>query len=798
MSFPNYGNPTDIFNWINSYADNLKKSKLIPWIRLTTSQSNGLVLQSLPDGASLTARYGIFQPNSSGAVGKDKSGKDLFADESNSYGQRFQAAPTISSLRISQNANALSNKFEFSIEANTKAQLEQLTVYFMEPGYTVLVECGWNTNDSITQKADISNICEIVKYENSQYVVDKMKKSNGTYLGFLGFITAADVSNQGTKYTLSVTVTSIGLLPSYFQPHKSMGKDEPEKEIEGYSPPFGKSEINDKNITTGQRLFRQMYNKLPSTKQISQIKDLEKERDSRGLSYADKANFINMDDELVEYITNQAAKIDDLETSYTELVYNSTQVGGGTLLPGSTAGEQYTEENISVDVSDVSFISTEAFIRLELAWKILMTSRLELTKDQNGCTAYGGSSDKDKLDYTIDIKHTVIGAHKYMFSTDFSRLWIPNMYIPDFELENSKNVEKAFLPSKVDSTYKGWDTVKKLTETEGGGYIFFPLTISYTNYTTNLKMDAFKSGHLKDLYINFDFFKSIIERDNLLIKDAVMEILNGISSAANSYWHFEIGENERGELHIIDNNYTPDLSKLKPSAYPTLIASGKGSPVLDISYKMDLPAAMSSMIIGRRLSNSLTTEAQITAINSSKLFAKANDPVLDKISNFDENPTSQSTSSTSPKKQEILQNAFNNLSGKIKFLPIYKVKDEMDGKFWEWFSKIFGGSQFTPDNLQELLKIYIPAAYYDSAYLHMVERGYFNNDGTEPGLGKLISAMPVTITISGISGLRVGDVFYLDGAPSKFDGLPFQITKIDHEIDSSGWKTIFEASPRNI
>ena len=49
-------------------------------------------------------------------------------------------------------------------------------------------------------------------------------------------------------------------------------------------------------------------------------------------------------------------------------------------------------------------------------------------------------------------------------------------------------------------------------------------------------------GYLDNLYINFDFACSVIEAENLTYSDALLEILNGMSSAVNSMWSFQIME----------------------------------------------------------------------------------------------------------------------------------------------------------------------------------------------------------------------------------------------------------------
>jgi hypothetical protein len=48
------------------------------------------------------------------------------------------------------------------------------------------------------------------------------------------------------------------------------------------------------------------------------------------------------------------------------------------------------------------------------------------------------------------------------------------------------------------------------------------------------------AGWLNSLFVNFDFAKKILETKSLPIKDALYQILNGMSGAAGSVWDFQI------------------------------------------------------------------------------------------------------------------------------------------------------------------------------------------------------------------------------------------------------------------
>lgn len=804
--FPNLGKNKKIFDLINASNGNVDQSKKIPWIRLTTSQGSGLILESLPSGDSLDSRYGLFQPNSSGAVGFDKSGNAVFMDEGGDYGQKFQPQPLIESLRVSQNANALSNKFEFSIVCHTLAQLDGITKYFMEPGYTVLVEFGWNTQDSITQRADVTQICEIANYERPDYVKNKVELSNGTYYGALGFITGGDVSSDGTKHTVSVTVTSIGVLPAYLQTHKGLDKFDSKKDPAENTYVFDQEkEIkNERNI--GKKLFRQMFNQLPASKKIKQVADLESTFDSDYEYFSNSSNFINFDKEAIDMLNDAVSDIDEIETGY--------YVGPG----GSTTGQSAQVQTsgyragtviqynvpINVELGGVSdFFTTEPYIRLELAFAIINTGLVNIKKVKNNCP--NNNTDKN---FTIDISETICSAHKYIFSTDAGKLWIPNKNIPDFGLDYALPPNKMFRPGN-DITKFNWDDVKKITNVFTGGsivnYIHFPQeTDAVSKFNdfdpTGNTLKAYEFGYLKDLYINFNFFKSVIDKDNLVAKDVVLEILNGLSSAVNSYWQFEIvDDKETGELKVSERNFVPNnlTNSTIKNDIPKLNALGVDSSVLQINYKMDIPGAVASKVIGQRLSTQIGSE--VREVHTDGLFTSQSDEVLRELNTFETGSVGSNTNLSKQTDSSIVGDAFKSLSNSITLLP--NVKSFADIKL---MSLWFNNNELKNEKLSSILKYWFPAAYNDSEYLKYVENLYFNPNATngsnlESGSkGILITSMGAEITLNGISGLRIGDIFFINGCPQRYKDYPFQITKVEHEVRNGGWVTNVEAGIRNI
>ena len=93
----------------------------------------------------------------------DANGKDVYADElltadgkQNINDRSLRSSPTIESVAVTQGNEGLSKKVNFTITAFSLGQAESLIQYFLEPATNVLVEWGFNLNDSIKEKTVIT------------------------------------------------------------------------------------------------------------------------------------------------------------------------------------------------------------------------------------------------------------------------------------------------------------------------------------------------------------------------------------------------------------------------------------------------------------------------------------------------------------------------------------------------------------------------------------------------------------------------------------------------------------------
>jgi len=809
--------------------NNIDTSKLLAWIRIssagtvgkhpaiqktnvtgtllngenTVAEGKGLILESLPENNSFTTAYG--GNSRSGRVGTDFKGNSVYTD---SPDRAHRPSPTIDSLTIENGGRGLTRKASFDIKCYTLSQAEIVTKHFYEPGFAVLVEFGWNTRDSINSKADLKQKgpCAIAAYNNYNTILSKRKKSNGTYDGFMGRITGGGYKNaENDTYIVSVELVSIGQVPAYLQVQKNgvllndkfsaISTDTGIK----FKPEAIDTAAKNKN-TYGRGLFMQMYNKLPLAKQTELVKNLVKDNqvDKRGRPWNDPGNYINIDDEIRKDIGSLAGSTIKLKTD--------------------------TASNITItsDIPDgIELISEKhSFIRIELAFAILNTYNANLeplpAKNCSEVTTYS---------YKINTRDTVIRAHSHIFSTDLSKLYIPNSKLPEFGLVNAitshKLIDKWPIDvDRIENNVSGSVVNGNMFEDDSNNDYAFPQThdslpkfLKETQTSVTYKAENY--GYLDDLYINFDFFINVISRSNYVAKDIYYELLNGISSAANSYWEFEIYENANNpikfgkkskskstlpnyQLEIKDTTFLGNIDKTKLKI-PEFQSKGIGCPFLSSDLNMDIPAIMQNTILGQRSSLKVETQAEGQPLPRSFFFSKTQDRVVAILNSFKSvNNATVEPSPTSSKKLSQDQIKKQNLELYMKkaiIIPKHQFRSRADIRNG-WFDWLSSSNKTTVENF------FLVGGWSDSSLLTTIrlrDEGKLSiANGSHSISNPAILSIEFNFEIHGISGLKIGDLFRIIDLPSVFKSGTFQIMEVSHDISDNLWKTTVKATMRNI
>ena len=733
-------------------------SQLNAWVRVSSGVGDGLMLLSNPNfGLFGAAGVGSIYGNKdiSGTLGTNWSGGAVSAEKNDSG---FRPKPNITSIEIDEGAGTLSRKASFTITCYTKGQLDTLCEYFLEPGYSIFIEWGWNVKNSLTSYKETLSSDFVANFQSFENTNKARGNSNGTYDNYLGFITGGGIASSGDTYEITVKCTGYTELPAYF-----MGADNSEKTANS-----GKK-ITEKEYSTaqisaesdlGKKRFMMAFNRLPSNRRTTRVASLIKNP-----LVANASNFINVD-ETVKANVNKCTT--------------------GTQLLGITLNNE--EANIGGEVQEfpagTEIVKDEAYIRFGTLMEIL---------NQIGMDGFKIGTKIIKT--TINTKSTCCCAFPKIFSTDKKKLFIPNQTAPLFDL-----VKAANSPTDDGVSDVATDDCSVVNVNDSANQIMFPSKQPIANgiakngnkeVIVSRKVDdsfeglekaARQWGFLDDLYVNLDFAKGVLETKNFSMRNTLYQILNGMSSAAGGLWDFQImSDEDDSELRVVDLNLTPS-SKQEPY---TFVLAGVNSIFIDASLDMDISGAKMNQIIGNRLGQTINgSQKDVKSKGKVGLFTNKQDQILKEIELRGEAPAQSGGTDTpaGPSADEIEAAKIKNLQlmlDKIGLMP----RPQHDDKF-----------PFEAD----LKKSVFTVAYNDQSVFE-----FFKNQNdttavrTEAGGVGPIMPIKFTFSIHGISGIKRGDKFKVVGLPRNYEETGFfQVTSVKHTITDMLWKTDIEGSFR--
>lgn len=574
-----------IANKIRSRADTIQSSKLNVWMRVFAGAGNGLILSSnnnfelfkaAGQGASV---YG--SPTSVGTIGYNWSG----APVAGGTDRGLRPSPGIVSFEVKEGKDQISKEATLGIKCFSLQQMEAIQKYFLEPGYTICVEWGWNTDNGGIKMMDAAGPANIVKQATERNLnYDTLNKlrvdSGGEYDTFFGFIVGGNVTNEGEQFNVNVKLRGAPGLPTYLQSQQHIQLKDKAGIISNVGqavkvPPYEPELLDKTNKDTNARTWNNMYNQLPSHRQIQHV-----------VSYAtftSAYDFINMDKAVTD------AMITDSN-------------GGFWSFDRPLFGAQGSGPTIDVagqDIPKEKLWSPHNYITMDLAVEIL---------NRNGGLDEYKFGDKS-VKARINIKTAAIGAFRYMFSTKSSALIIPGE-LPDF---------RQYFWNRGEITQKG----KGVLGVSGVGD-FNPINnsinkrsfVQSTPLDINTKNKKIKEapyfwGYLRNLYVNFDMFVEKLNQPNKTIREVLLDILNEMSSAVNNFWNFQLVETQaeadnkalgitKGDIIItvVDENW---VGQNPEKTFEYFDHSGIKSPFLESTLDLSIPSEMANQIVSQRL-----------------------------------------------------------------------------------------------------------------------------------------------------------------------------------------------------
>lgn len=833
----------NIYNAIlANQEDNIYTSELNVWMRVFSGAKNGLYIESNPNWGLLGAQNedpkikgSVTQPglygnttNMVGSLGRDWNGNGVNV----SGGQSMKPMPLITGINVKEGGDQLSRRCTINMRVHSVEQLEMVQTYFMEPGFILFLEWGWNNYDG-TSKAfklkekDKNNIPNVPSFAGDRMLSTNLSsiriKSVGSYDCFSGFITGGSVQSSGEFYDVTIKLSGVPALPSALQ-SQNLTYSEPTTTTSGgvtTGGGFTTKEITDSSNSDGQIRFRKFFNDLPSQRQTSEVKSMKPTH----------FEFINYDYRASGLISNWIGGQGG--TQWWEIWKPNTSF-------------QKIEEQANIDRKKV--FSPNKYVRLNHLVDILNKSG-ELSSYKLGST---------EVSIEIVSKGTPIGAFPKMFSTK-PEVMVLSGKLPDFSqyFLSDRVVNSSILETEIDNSINGISFVQ-YKECDVAGY--------------NEKSGYW--GYLGNIFINIDVVKKYMEK-NIGIREMFLGILNECSSAVNSFWDFQIVEREVTEnekkkivLSVYDENWIGKTSSVPKQFYH----SGPKSVFLDANLSIDLPASMTNKIIGQRAALSLdkdsiqlsagpksffgnaggdkffavgkrsttdlnpattqtqtleeqlaSTEAERDSITAGGEVTTTSTPGLTTIDEYSADGkllrtttisaggsrTTYANSAEAKKLQELEKdlpelkksieeqknaNISSNIE-KIDVVPNPEVRKITRGASeLNYFTGTFKDSDITDaTTFRTLFRIY---AYKDSALLDILKNRMFNG---VKGSGQLSTLLPIkySFTILGNSGIQRGDMFNIIGLPKRYSnhGL-FQVTEAEHSIQDMMWKTTITGAYR--
>jgi len=725
-------------------------SELNAWVRVSSGVGAGLTLLSNPNfrlfgAAGEGSIYG--DGKTSGTLGTNWGGGAVSAKSENTA---FRPKPNITSIEIDEGAGTLSRKASFTITCYTKAQLDTLCEYFLEPGYSIFLEWGWNVKDSLATYGNV-NTDYAAKFQTFENVNKAREATNGTYDNYLGFITGGGISSSGDTYEISIKCTGFTELPAYF-----MGADNSEasadSENKNVAPEFSTAQISGQT-DLGKKRFMMAFNRLPSNRRTLRVAALISDT-----TISNAANFVNVDETVKANVNSTVS---------------GTQVFGISL----------NDEEANVGGTAVEFpagteiIKDDSFIKFGTLMKIINEIGME------GFMIAG-----QLITTQINTSTTVCCAFKKIFSTDKTKLFIPNQTAPKFDIVKAANsdTDRGIDENAIEDCSVTDPQTQKIIQFPAEGAIVNgkagDVVVQAKDLDTSfigLNKDNSQWGFLDDLYVNLNFAKGILETKNFSMKNALYQILNGMSAAAGGLWDFQVIPNENEtELRVVDLNLTPS-GKEEPY---TFTLAGYNSIFIDASLDIDISGAKMNQIIGNRLGQTINGSQKDIKSTKKGLFTDKDDQILKEIRRREAPPASAEVTPEGPtddEKEEAKRKNLQMFLDKVGFMP----KPDKDDKY---------------DFAADLKLGTFIVAYNDQAVFEFFKT---QNDGSSEGLAaaEVGPIMPIkfTFTIHGVSGIKRGDKFKVLGLPANYETTGFfQVTSVKHTITDMMWKTDIEGSFR--
>lgn len=637
-------------------------------------------------------------------------------------------------------------------KCHTLDELELLSPYFLAPGYTMLLEWGWTSGADNVYTGNYGDLTLTNYFEKIQ---EKIVKSEGTYDAMLGIIVNYSYNvNSDLSYDCTTDIISTG----YLMEGISLSNQK-------YKGSVATNPLNPCNPTN------ESNQPTPPTDSVADPQE------STLITFIQTQLPLIMKSEVNNsYLSNHIQNTDGKNGIWHRYTYPTSDV-------------ENLDKIVFIDSVHGSggdrFDSTKPdniYSSMYLSWgfieDVILNEYGTIIKEGNDNT---DPKNKDDALTIYDSSGIAIKNNKYLRSCDLNICIIPN----DTDTGAPNGQPNELFGFKFgDDIYSGFD-LNKLTVIKKHKY-WEDKTKSDANYNN--------VGFVRNILINYEFFKNEFTKvDNL--DDNIANMFNKISNACGNVWDFKVSKSPDGKrAFVTDINFTDiqamgDLQILMLNTRTTKI--GGDNDKNKIKKKVKYIESTTANKVFESIVKSISVDVKLSAQVATNVFYQSHKKATD----------NNQVNSPSEAYSQFFYTAYGDMFIKSNYVATNSNIVSTTTTTEEEKIKTTSQQQMESNLYSWMLVGYLPmyksfesekeAYWYELGMKRLINQ----NSGTETTnntntIVPAIVPMTATLTIDGVSGIKIGDMIQLDCIQNNYlEKGAFQITGLKQSINNSGWDT---------
>jgi hypothetical protein len=397
--------------------------------------------------------------------------------------------------------------------------------------------------------------------------------------------------------------------------------------------------------------------------------------------------------------------------------------------------------------------------------------------------------------YSLGLDNTILpGKHHPTLADGFSKVKDP--YLREFIPVFYKDEQRVDL-DRIRMIYKVIDD------------LFPPFMAGYDDdrvitRTTNLveknpKREILHNGeygNIRNMVFPIEMFQKHFQ-NTTSTRQGIRNFWADVNNQYGGYWGFQIGESTTtpGQIGVFDSYYSPKKYNSETKATSVDITEGmftfsvysKDSIVKSFNADLDLSAEAATLA---RYGHFSKPQSGTTKIDGKKELGIEAWNILNR--SIDEEEVARKEDLRRFRELNDSKNTYKNVSYEGEdlqesFLDKIKNLDEDDKKVLETLES--SRTQFI-NGVGCYDKKGNFSSYYKGVMLHLINFSDMEGSDSNIETAQAILPIEVSLTLDGIGGLSVGNLFKLDYLPKVYrEFCYFMITKVEHSIGTSGWET---------